>query len=67
MSHDRNTDRSQPEHNIRDFNASLDFDTLYMTFSDERVYAPNSSYLNPPLKDGAVLVWTDANMSPVRA
>ena len=37
-----------------------------MSFSDERVYAPNSSYLNPPLKDGAVLVWTDANMSPVR-
>lgn len=35
-------------------------------FSDERVYAPNSSYANPPLKDGAVLIWSDANMSPVR-
>ncbi|KZV83175.1 hypothetical protein EXIGLDRAFT_742198 [Exidia glandulosa HHB12029] len=34
------------------------------TFSDERVYAPNSNYSNPPLKDGAVLIWTDANLSP---
>ncbi|KZV94657.1 hypothetical protein EXIGLDRAFT_645013 [Exidia glandulosa HHB12029] len=34
------------------------------TFSDERVYAPNSNYSNPPLKDGALLIWTDANMSP---
>ncbi|EJD36895.1 hypothetical protein AURDEDRAFT_116988 [Auricularia subglabra TFB-10046 SS5] len=32
--------------------------------SEARVYAPTSNYSNPPLKDGAVLTWTDANMSP---
>ncbi|KAH7107618.1 putative zinc finger protein [Auriculariales sp. MPI-PUGE-AT-0066] len=38
-----------------------------MEFSDERVYAPGSNYINPSLKDGAVLIWKDANLSPEEA
>lgn len=28
------------------------------------MYAPNSKYVNPALKDGAILIWKDANLNP---